>query len=180
MRTRINKINLEDGFIGRVYRTSAIVYAISSLYVWAYAGVASFLGLTAGVAMALLSLRSIEWSAKRFLASLGDGETGRRTSRLVPWWGIALGKYLIFALLVAGIVRASEARSLNLIAFLGGFALVHAVIVLKAVGAAALGSWLLAPGGDAGSTASRLRPASNQEPRAKSQGLPDAGGQHAR
>jgi hypothetical protein len=144
MRNKIDKMSLdidehrESGFIGRVYRTSAVVYAIVSLYVWSYAGIAGFLGLTAGVAMALLSLRSIEWSAKRFLASLGEGATRRRTSRLVPWWGIALGKYLIFALLVAGIVRASEARSLNLIAFLGGFALVHAVIVLKAIGA----SWV--------------------------------------
>jgi hypothetical protein len=149
MRNKIDKISLEAGFIGRVYRTSAVVYAIVSLYVWSYTGIAGFLGLTAGVAMALLSLRSIEWSAKRFLAALGDGATGGRgdratgrnlavSPRLVPWWGIALGKYLIFALLVAGIVRASEARSLNLIAFLGGFALVHAVIVLKAIGA----SWV--------------------------------------
>jgi hypothetical protein len=154
MRNKIDKMSLEAGFIGRVYRTSAVVYAIVSLYVWSYAGIASFLGLTAGVAMALLSLRSIEWSAKRFLAQARQTPDARRQTpvragasspwRLASgplasgWWGIALGKYLIFALLVAGIVRASEARYLNLIAFLGGFALVHAVIVLKAIGA----SWV--------------------------------------
>ena len=69
----MNKISLETGFIGRVYRTSGVVYAIVSLYVLAYVGFSGWLGLTAGVAMALLSLRSIEWSASRFLAPRAAG-----------------------------------------------------------------------------------------------------------
>jgi hypothetical protein len=130
----MNKISLESGFIGRVYRTSVVVYAIVSLYVLAYVGVPGWLGLTAGVGLGLLSLRSIEWSAQRFLAP--RDASARRS---FPWWGVAIGKYLAFAVIVAVIVRAAQAQQLNLFAFLGGFALVHAVIVLKALGATWLG-----------------------------------------
>jgi hypothetical protein len=125
-----NKTEIDVGFIGRVYRTSVIVYAIVSVYVLAHLGVPGWLGLTAGVGLALLSLRTIEWCAKRFLA---PQDASRRRS--FPWWGVAIGKYLVFAVIVAGIVRAAQVQYLNLFAFLGGFALVHAVIVLKAIGA---------------------------------------------
>jgi hypothetical protein len=52
---------------------------------------------------------------------------------------VAIGKYLVFAVIVAGIVRAAQGQYVNLFAFLGGFALVHAVIVLKAIGATWMG-----------------------------------------
>jgi hypothetical protein len=134
-----NRTAIDLAFLKRIYRTSGVVYAIVSLYVWTYAGVPGWLGLTAGTAMALLSLRSVEWYATRFLTPAGPSERVRRRGPGVfPWWVLALGKYLLFGLLVAAIVRGAEARAVNLIAFIGGVVLVHAVILLKSIGA----SWV--------------------------------------
>jgi hypothetical protein len=130
-----NRTEIDLAFLRRIYRTSIVVYAIVSLYVWTYAGVPGWLGLTAGTAMALLSLRSVEWLATRFLAPAGA--PARRVS---PWWGLALVKYLLFALVVAAIVRGAEARAVNLVAFIGGLVLVHAVILLKSIGASWAGT----------------------------------------
>src|SRR5688572_15691264 len=108
----------DEGFVARVYRTSVLVYAIVSLYVWGYFGAAGWLGLTAGTALSLLSLAGVEWSARRVLARGGPPR------RVVRWlWGVAAGKYAVFALLVAGVVWAAETGALNLFAFLGGFVL---------------------------------------------------------
>jgi hypothetical protein len=119
------------GFVRRVYRTSAIVYAIVALCVLAYAGVPAWLGLTAGVALALGSLRLIEWSVERFVAAVRGEQPAPRALLML----IAGAKYLLLGLAIAAVVWAAQLGVLDLPAFVGGIVLVHAVIALKAVGA---------------------------------------------
>lgn len=126
---------LDGGFIQDVYRTSSWTYAVVALCVFSYLGAPALLGLTAGVALALGSLRLIEWSVHRFTAVVrGEVPAPRAVARSLLWL-VGAGKYLLLALAIAGVVRAAEAGYLNLLAFVGGILLVHAVIVLQAIGA---------------------------------------------
>lgn len=140
MRSATSPIDL--GFIREVYRTSAWVYAVTGVLVLGYAGTSAWIGLSAGAALAIGSLWLIEWSVTRFVGATmtTEGRTAHKSgppsvlgrSALVVVGG---GKYLLLGLAVAGVVGLSKSGSLNLIAFVGGIALIHAVIVLKAVGA---------------------------------------------
>jgi hypothetical protein len=135
--------SLDAGFVRRVYRTSVIVYAVVGVYVLGYAGVSAWSGLTAGVALALGSLRLIEWSVAWFVSLLsapagaegphgaGASSAAGRGALLV----IAGAKYALLGLVVASVVWLAGKEFLSLPAFVGGVALVHAVIALKAVGA---------------------------------------------
>jgi hypothetical protein len=135
----------------RVYRTSVIVYAVVAVYTLAYAGVTAWVGLTAGVALALASLRLIEWSVKTVLVSPAAerdeedsaprvaGRPARSRAKAILTL-IAGAKYGVLGLIVAGAVWLAGTGGLSLPAFVGGIALVHAVIALKAVGA-----WLVGP-----------------------------------
>jgi hypothetical protein len=132
---------LDGGFIRRIYRTSFLVYVVVACYVAAYLGSAAWLGLTAGVALALGSLRLIEWSVGRFVTALsGKDRPARGAVSRAMLWTASAGKYLQLAAAVAAAVWAANAGYLNVIAFVGGILLVHTVIVLKAVGA-----WMFGP-----------------------------------
>jgi hypothetical protein len=136
-------IGIDEGFIRRVYRTSALLYALISVYVYAYTGLPGWLGLTAGTGLSLLSLASVEHGVRRFLkrASAERPVEIDESSRFPPtyFWSAVIARYAIYALAVAAIAWAAQAGALNVFAFVGGFVLVHVVIVLKVIGGALVG-----------------------------------------
>jgi hypothetical protein len=128
---------LDTGFLRRVYRTSGVVGAILSIYVWGYAGFPGWLGFAAGAGLSLLSLRILEWTVCALWSpekTRAAKESNQASGLRWLFMGMGLAKYLLLGLLIAGIVQAAEARALSLPAFVGGFAMVHAVIVLKVIG----------------------------------------------
>lgn len=134
---------LDLGFIREVYGTSVWVTAVTAFCVLGYAGSAACIGLLAGAALALGSLWLIEWSVQRFVgavtataderAGVARGAGGSAGRALLGLLGA--GKYLLLGLAVAGVVALSRSGALNLLGFVGGVAMIHGVIVLKAVGA---------------------------------------------
>jgi hypothetical protein len=120
-------------FITRVYRTSLLVWAVMALLIGSRFGLASFIGLSIGAALALGSLRLIELTVRALVRP--DAQVSTRQFTLVLFLKLPL-----LTVIMLGVVRAVMDGYANVFAFVGGVALVHAVIVLKAVG-----RWVIAP-----------------------------------
>src|SRR5213083_2728467 len=56
-----------EGFIGRVYQTTLVVWAITALFVFGRIGLAALVGFTLGAAIALGSLRLIELTVRHLV-----------------------------------------------------------------------------------------------------------------
>jgi hypothetical protein len=116
---------LDDGFIRRVYRTSAVLAVLGAALLWELRGPASTTGLVIGAALSLGMLMGVEHSVRLLI----DRQAGVKS--LVS----ALFMKLAIAFVVLGLAFYGALQGwVSLAALIGGFALPHAVIVLKLLG----------------------------------------------
>ena len=118
---------VDQGFIGRVYRTSAYVWAFGLMVGWSTSGYAAALGWTLGSAVSVGLLRGIEWFIGRTVVP-GNA----RAKRLLVVVALLHWPMLIAAL-AAGIWFGRGSFP-YIVAFCAGLVLTQAVIVLKVVG----------------------------------------------
>ena len=115
----------DEGFIRRVYKTSALVMAVILLALWAYAVPQRvILGVAAGYLLGILSLASISFLITRRLSP------GNARVRANNGWVAAL-KYVVIGGIIYVIVRTDY---LSLPGFVAGFASIQAIMVLKVLG----------------------------------------------
>jgi hypothetical protein len=115
------------GFIARIYRTTLLVWVVAAIILADRFGPASFIGLSMGTAIAAGSLRLVELTVRVLLRP----EVQVEARRFVL---ILFLKLPILTTIMVGVVWTVMTGYANVFAFVGGVALVHAVIVLKAVG----------------------------------------------
>jgi hypothetical protein len=117
-----------EGYFGRVYRTSLILFAMAAVLVAGRGGLPGLVGLAYGAALSLGSL----WAIERVVRGLF-----RPGVRLNPRWVVALMvlKLPLLSIALAGAAWMVVQQIANPFALVGGVALVQAVIFLKAVGA---------------------------------------------
>jgi len=115
-----------EGFIGRVYRTALIAWAITALIVLDRFGLSAMVGLTLGTMLALGSLRIIELTVQSLI---------RPGVQIEAKWFTLLCfvKLPVLTAVMAGAVWAIVSGAANVFALVAGVAMVHAVILLKAV-----------------------------------------------
>jgi hypothetical protein len=118
---------IDEGFIGRVYRTSAVVWAVGVAVSWSLAGSAAALGWTVGSALSMGVLRGFEWVARRSFVP-GANNPRRDFTRF------AIVKLPIILLVLTGFVLLGGRSFAAVAAFCAGVILTQAVIVLKALG----------------------------------------------
>jgi hypothetical protein len=118
-------------FLHRVYRTSAVLTFAGGIFVATRFGWSPALGFMIGAAISVLSLLTVEWTVRRYVAS--GGAAGRSVAATFMLKLPAIAGLL----LLAGL--AGKRGWVSLLWIVPGFALPHAVIVLKL-----LGRWLLA------------------------------------
>ncbi len=119
----------DPGFLGRVYRTSAALWAIVALGIWSFAGAHTALGWTFGSAISVGLLYAIEWLVRR---AVRPGNVRARKALA----NAALLHWPIILAVMALAVWLGGRRVSYLIAFIAGLGLAQAVIVLKTIGAA--------------------------------------------
>jgi hypothetical protein len=120
------------GFIARIYRTTLLVWMVTALIVGDRFGLAAIVGLSMGTALAAGSLWVIELTVRVLLRPEVQIEARR-------FMVILFLKLPLLTTLMVGVVWTVMAGYANVFSFVGGIALVHAVIVLKAVG-----GWMVA------------------------------------
>jgi len=123
---------IDEGFLGRVYRTSAVVWAIGTAISWGVAGPAAAVGWTVGSALSMGVLRGFEWMARRSFVP-GAHETRRDFARF------SIVKLPIILLVLVGVVLIGGRSFEPIAAFCAGIILTQAVIVLKALGLVIVG-----------------------------------------
>lgn len=118
---------IDEGFIGRVYRTSVYVWAFGLLAGWALSGHRAALGWTLGSAISAGLLRGIEWFVGR---TVTPGNARAKRSLVL----VALLHWpALIAALAVGIWFGRGSFS-YIVAFCAGLVLTQAVIVLKVIG----------------------------------------------
>lgn len=117
----------DEGFLGRVYRTSAIVWAFGALVVWSFAGLHAAAGWTFGSAISVGLLAGIEWIVRKAVTP------GNLRAKKVLTNVAALHWPIILAIMALAIWLSGR-KIAYLIAFIAGLSLTQVVIVLKAVG----------------------------------------------
>jgi len=118
---------IDEGFVSRVYRTSAYVWAFGALVAWSIAGPWAALGWTLGATLSVGVLAAADQLVRRAAGS-GDRRAGRKLVKAVALhWPIIL-------VLLAAAVRLGGSRVSYLAAFAAGLCLVQAVVALKALG----------------------------------------------
>lgn len=118
---------IDEGFVGRVYRTSAIVWAFGALVTWSFAGLHAVVGWTFGSAVSVGLLAGIEWIVRK---AVTPGNL--RAKRILT--NVALLHWPVILAVMALAIWLSGQRTAYLIAFAAGLSLTQAVIMLKAVG----------------------------------------------
>jgi hypothetical protein len=118
---------IDEGFIARVYRTGAYVWAFGAIAAWSVAGLWAALGWTVGSAVSIGVLAAIEWVVRR-TAKPGDTRAARKLTKAA-----ALHWPIILVLLAASVWLGGR-RVSYMIAFVAGLGLAQAVIALKALG----------------------------------------------
>lgn len=120
---------IDNGFLGRVYRTSAVVCAIGFLVWWAAMGLYAALGWVAGSLVSLAVVRSLEIVIRwQFVPG-----NPRASSALARFSVLkVLGAMLVLSL----VVIAGRYGYEFIIAFCVGILLAQTVIILKVLGKA--------------------------------------------
>jgi hypothetical protein len=120
---------IDEGFIGRTYRTTAAVWAVGALLCLAAGRPLAALGLTIGSALGLLMLLMLDRTIRRTFVP-GAVRPARRLLKM------GLLKFLIVTSVVTAVIFT---RRFDLVlAFCGGVGLTQAVMFLKALGILAL------------------------------------------
>lgn len=118
----------DEGFLGRVYRTSAYVWAFGALAIWSYFGLHAALGWTFGSAISVGLLFGIEWIVRKAVTPGNIRAKKVLTNVAALHWPIILAA-------MALAIWLSQRRVAYLVAFIAGLGLAQAVIVLKTLGA---------------------------------------------
>lgn len=118
---------IDEGFIARVYRMSAVVWAFGALAFWGSLGKYAAIGWTVGSAISVGLLRGIDWFIRRTVTPEND-----RARRSLPIAALLHWPVLIAALGAA--VWFGRGHVSYIVAFCAGLVLTQAVIVLKVVG----------------------------------------------
>jgi hypothetical protein len=116
-----------EGYFGRVYRTSLLVFAIAAVLVWSRGSLPGLIGLSYGAAISLGSLRAIE------IVVRGLFRPEVRLNRRIMV-ALMIVKLPLLALVLGGAAWMVAEQIANPFALVGGVALVQAVMFLKAVG----------------------------------------------
>jgi hypothetical protein len=116
-----------EGYFGRVYRTSLLVFAIAAALAWGRGGLPGLVGLAYGAAISLGSLRAIE------IVVRGLFRPEVRLNRRVMV-ALLILKLPLLAVVLGGAAWLIVQQIANPFALVGGVALVQAVMFLKAVG----------------------------------------------
>jgi hypothetical protein len=119
---------IDEGFIARVYKTSAYVWVFGALVAWSVAGPWAALGWTVGSAISVGLLAAIECIVKR---AVRPGNL--RAKKVLT--NAALLHWPIIVAVLALAVWLGGRRVAYIIAFAAGLGLTQLVITLKAVGA---------------------------------------------
>jgi len=117
---------LDLSFIHRVYRTGLILSVLGAAFLWEVIGPRACFGWLVGAFLSLLMLAGVEWSIKRFIQPESRSARGLIGVLLVKMVGAAVILVLAFLAALKG--------WLALLWVLAGFAMPHAVVVLKLVG----------------------------------------------
>lgn len=117
----------DEGFFGRVYRTTLVVWAVVAALLYASRGLPCLIGLSLGTAITTGSMWLIEQGV-RHLARPGVRLNARWIAALVVF------KLPLLTLVVAVPAWAAVAGVANVFALVGGFVLVHGVMVMKVLG----------------------------------------------
>ena len=118
----------DEGFVGQVYRTSAVVWAVGVACWWGALGFPAAAGWTVGSALSMGVLRGFEWLAR------GSFVPGSTTAKR-DFTKFAAIKLPIVVLVLAAVVLIGG-RSLSVIsAFCAGVILTQTVILLRTIGA---------------------------------------------
>lgn len=117
---------IDEGFIGRVYRTSAYVWLIGALAWWALLGVWAAAGWTVGSAVSVALVRSLEIVIRRYFVPGYTQARGALTR-------FSIIKLIAIAVVLTGVVWAGKYSVLFVVAFCVGALLAQSVIVLKVI-----------------------------------------------
>ncbi len=116
-----------DGYFARVYRTSLVVFAMAALLVCGRGSLPGLIGLSYGAAISFGSLWAIERVVRGFFRP-GVRWKRRQVAALMVL------NLPVLSVVLAGAAWLTVQHLANAFALVGGLALVHAVIVLKALG----------------------------------------------
>jgi hypothetical protein len=119
-------LTLDLSFIHRVYRTGLILAVVGAAFLWEVAGSRASLGWIVGALLSMLMLAGVEWSIKRFIQP-----EARSTKGLI--WTLVVKMLLALVILVLAFLAAVKGW-LSILWVLPGFAMPHAVVVLKLAG----------------------------------------------
>lgn len=119
---------IDEGFIGRVVKTSAYVWAFGALIAWSFGGLHTAFGWTFGSAISVGLLAGIEWIVRKAVTP------GNLRAKKVLTNVAALHWPIILAIMALA-VWLSGRRIAYLLAFIAGLGLAQIVIVLKTIGA---------------------------------------------
>jgi len=142
---------LDEGFLGRTYRSTTVLALFGAFYLWAYGLTWALLPAAVGVALALGMLWVNDAGLRRALSaaprsgSAGKNSGGGLSVRAIT--GVALVKYALVAPLLWLLVRYWDLRALG--AFACGVSLVPTNIALRVV------SRCLTASGDSGTSRPR-------------------------
>jgi hypothetical protein len=118
---------IDEGFLGRVYKTSVVIWAFGALAIWSLSGWHTALGWTIGSAISVGLLAGIEWIVRRTIRP-GNLRAKKALANVAALhWPIILA-------IMALAIWLSGRRIPYLIAFIAGLGLAQAVIVLKTLG----------------------------------------------
>lgn len=123
------KTTIDEGFIGRVYKSSACLAAIGVGVCWMMGGPYAAAGWTVGALVSTGILASLEWVIRR---SFVPGAT-RARSTLAKF---SLAKLPLVLLVLGLVVWLGRLSTAFLLAFCAGVLLTQTVITMKALGIA--------------------------------------------
>jgi len=121
------KAEIDDGFIGRVYVSSAYLWAFVALAVFALWGIVAAAGWTIGCALSVGILRSLEWVVKRNFVP-GADKAKQEFAKF------SLVKLALVVIILIGVVLAGGSNFGFVAAFCAGLLLAQVVIVAKVLG----------------------------------------------
>src|SRR5205823_5290820 len=118
-----------EGYFGRVYRTSSIVFALVAMMIAGRGGLTALIGFTYGAAVSLGSLKLVELMVRWFLRPE------------LPWNRARVSLLMVLKLPLLSVIVAAAAWMAvhgiaNVFALVGGLGMAPAVIFLKTAGAA--------------------------------------------
>lgn len=129
----------DERFIARTFRSTAVVTVVVLFFLLSYGQSWALVPVLAGVGLSALLL----WGWGQFIRGVftperarQDGKKSNAPTRAL--WVFALIKYPLVGLLLWVIARNWDTR--QLIAFIGGFVLLHIVIALRALGSVLTGA----------------------------------------